>query len=552
MFMALSTNVLNAMKLSSSSLRPLTSSQPKTGVAPMTTTPVSQPSQGLSLASQQSGIQQAAATNPQLSKDINKALSTSEYGPGMTQSQATEAAHNVGATYDPNSQSSLRNERAQGANVGDIRDFDGVKWRWNGEMWEKEPGQSTGNTQSAADVLNTKYSGEDRSAIENILGGAGNAASTLSDLEKQARETGANLADLIEKKARESADAQYGAILSALGVQKGEVQKVGSEQSARAKEEAALGQTELTARETQGVSDIEKEKTGFVKQQAQDKEQLARNWRDLSLELQRVMRARGVQDSSYSGDKEAKLMGDFNKGLQVLAVKGEDTLKDFSDAITQTHDYYKRQQDQLDFQLRGQLSDIDTYVRQEVQKIQGQEGIALANKFSQINDAITQGQQLKTQIELKLLDQKASYAMWLDQVRVQYQTAVATAALGSVGSAKQKIADIAAYQKVIQQGLSDGSLSLMQTTLPNGNVQAVVHGTIGGQTITEPVSSEFVTTQQSNQSLNLATNVGKAANSLGLTSGTPEYNTFVSQYLPASSGVTGAIAAPQNKFLGLF
>lgn len=50
---------------------------------------------------------------------------------------------------DPNSRSNLPWERAQGANTGDIRDFGGTKWRWQGEKWEQEPGYNQPTTSSA-------------------------------------------------------------------------------------------------------------------------------------------------------------------------------------------------------------------------------------------------------------------------------------------------------------------------------------------------------------------------------------------------------------------
>src|SRR3990167_3744357 len=77
---------------------------------------------------------------------------------GVTQQRAAAVSQpNQQASVNPNSVSELRSERAMGANVGDIRDFGGQKFRWNGEVWEQEGGgggQVAGtSTQNASDVL---------------------------------------------------------------------------------------------------------------------------------------------------------------------------------------------------------------------------------------------------------------------------------------------------------------------------------------------------------------------------------------------------------------
>jgi len=46
---------------------------------------------------------------------------------------------------NPNSISDLRDVRARGANTGDIRDFNGQKWRWSGTQWSREGGGGSGS-----------------------------------------------------------------------------------------------------------------------------------------------------------------------------------------------------------------------------------------------------------------------------------------------------------------------------------------------------------------------------------------------------------------------
>lgn len=46
----------------------------------------------------------------------------------------------LGQTINPNMNTDLRSAKAQGANVGDFAyGYDNIKYRWNGENWEREP-----------------------------------------------------------------------------------------------------------------------------------------------------------------------------------------------------------------------------------------------------------------------------------------------------------------------------------------------------------------------------------------------------------------------------
>lgn len=48
--------------------------------------------------------------------------------------------------FDPNLQTDLRDVKAQGANVGDTRSYNGANYRWSGVNWEQSGGGSSGNS----------------------------------------------------------------------------------------------------------------------------------------------------------------------------------------------------------------------------------------------------------------------------------------------------------------------------------------------------------------------------------------------------------------------
>lgn len=70
---------------------------------------------------------------------------------------------------NPNAISDLRDVRSRGANTGDIRDFGGAKWRWDGTQWTAEGGggqsQSQGQPKTAAQVASS-LADEIRSAFD--------------------------------------------------------------------------------------------------------------------------------------------------------------------------------------------------------------------------------------------------------------------------------------------------------------------------------------------------------------------------------------------------
>lgn len=105
--------------------------------------------------------------------------------------------------YDPNSISTLRSIRAQGANVGDKRDFGGVLWRWNGKQWEaKNTGRSANNPKTFQEKTNPFISALRSIPIVDILSKSnirkdlGNIGSGVGDLFK------GNFGDSLDKLSR--------------------------------------------------------------------------------------------------------------------------------------------------------------------------------------------------------------------------------------------------------------------------------------------------------------------------------------------------------------
>ena len=520
------------------------------------------PEYGATEKAQSAGGQPTASMTPAQRTALEQQAKTTAGFPsaaGVTQQRAVNVSTPSSGqgnfpSQNPNSVGATTSEKSQGANVGDIRDFGGQAWRWDGGQWTIEGGGSsdTGGKVLGLDVAN-KLGQDNTAALKSQLNlddqGLNDYLQKVADDQRGSAE---DIANNILNTATANANAEYNAVLDALRVQKGEAETLGEKQRGRAKEEATIGEAELTSSEEKGVKDIESEKEGFVKESEKNKEMLARNWRDLSLEIQRVMRARGVQDSSYSADKESKLLLNFNKGLQTIAVESQDALKDFSDAVIETKDFYSREKNKLDFQLRGQLEDIDTFVRQTIQSVQAQEGVALAQKFAAINNAVKDANNLKKEVEMKIQDREAGLATWMAQAQTQYKYAVATAAQQSVGSARQSISNIATYNKMIMDGLDSGQLEIQKVQLSNGQSQYVAHGSIGGNEITEPLSNALVENQQNTQALQLATNVGKAATALY---GSDPLNKDRTNYVNQALGISTpqqAISTPEKKLFGIF
>jgi len=330
-----------------------------------------------------------------------------------------------------------------------------------------------------------------------IAGGMGAAdflsSQQLDDIYNRNRDNASNLATDIENTARANAEGEYSAIMDALKTKKGEVTNLGEQQKASVDKELGLGLEDLAAKQDTETKNIDKQKTQFQADTQQQNEDLGKQWRDTSLEVQRIMRARGVSESGFATGKETDLLMNFNKGLGMLAQKSSDALKSFADAATETVNFYTREKEKLQVTADDQKASIDTWVRQQVQDIQSQEGIALSQKLSQVRDAVLQGRQLKANVEQKIADQQLGLATYTYQMQQQYKYAVATAALGKVQTAQDQIKQASDLFNLTSTILKNGG-SIVQTKNKDGTDAFAVHGInpATGSAIDIPVTAGYV------------------------------------------------------------
>lgn len=309
------------------------------------------------------------------------------------------------------------------------------------------------------------------------------------------------LAKEIEDTARANAEREYQDVLSALGVQKQEVQTIGQQQRERIATQKEQGTQELEQKKQSETMGIQKEATQYSEDIGVQKDQLAQNWRDMSLQVQRIMRARGVQDSSYSSDKETQLLLDFNKGLRALATTSSRALKDFSDAVTETTRYYNSEQTKLSTQAAQADQDVDNWIRQQVESIQAQENKALSTKLVEIRDAISQGNQLKINAQQSIADKQYALDVWMVQTNTQFKQAVALAAQQKVSTAEDAIKQSKDLVDFAYSVLTKGGGEL--TVGADG--KPVIHGSVFNPTTNKfdefnyPVTSQFVNSFQTDQ-----------------------------------------------------
>lgn len=287
----------------------------------------------------------------------------------------------------------------------------------------------------------------------------------------QTRDRARALAEEQYRVETEAAERGYGDTMGQLRVQKGEVGTLGQQQRERIAKEKEMGTAELETRRASQEKEIGEQSEKFGKQMKGERETLARNWRDMSMELQRIMRARGVQDSSYSADKEARAMSEFNLGLNKLAETSQEAFKDFADAVIETNAFYKAEQNKLDFNAQQAQQDVDNWVRQRVQDIQAQEKVALSKKLNEINSALAKANQLKASVEQKIADQKMNMDTWLYQTMTNYKNAVSLAAQGKVQSAQTSVKDAFALSTAIGQQLSNKMATIREVPGTTGQYQ---------------------------------------------------------------------------------
>lgn len=286
-----------------------------------------------------------------------------------------------------------------------------------------------------------------------------------------------DLAAEIERVARENAEREYGDVMSALGVQKEEVARLGGQQKDRALIEKDLTEAELQSKLDTESKDIAKQRGGFIEESEKDRDKLGRAWKDMSLEVQRIMRGRGIADSSFATEKEVGVLKDFNAGLRELSTKKSSALNDFAEAAIETTQFYTRKKVQLAEEVRQRVEDVDNWVRGQVQTIQNQERVSLSKKLADINNAILQGRQIKTDIATKVAETELNFGMWLKQTEVNYKLAVAEAARGKTASAGQTIAQAAALSKNMFTLLENGQAQWVQNKDGTMGLQDAMTGT---------------------------------------------------------------------------
>lgn len=442
-----------------------------------------------------------------LEKQSGGSAITTSPNPNIGSDTASKQAAAQSGSIDPNTVSNLMSERAMGANVGDVRDFGGTKWRWNGAIWENLTPSSGGGE--------PPLSGEDiTKAITDIPGALDfldeNALKGIYDkYAGESRGRAGELAAEIENAARENAEREYKTTLDALGIQKGEVTTLSTQQRERLKAEGKLTEEELKAKEEKETKAIEGERAGFQEEIANTKEELARNWRDLSMEVQRIARARGIADSAFAASKETGLLMDFNKGLRKIASQSTDALTDFADAIIETNKFYTREQEKLSLNLQTALQDVDNWERQQVQKIQAQENVALNNKLADIRNAVVEAKQLRVNTEQKIADQQLALGTWIIQFQAQMKAAVATAAAGKVEDAWKNISNVRQNATIVNTLLQNGG-EIIPTKDEKGNISGgTLHGylpTADGsyEEVTLPLTAGFTQTKTLETAANIA------------------------------------------------
>lgn len=265
-----------------------------------------------------------------------------------------------------------------------------------------------------------------------------------------------SLARDIEETERANAESEYNAIMDSLRSKKDEVYRLADTQRKNIDEELKLGKDELADKEQTELRKIENEKQGFIQSNEEQKDSLARQWRDTSLQVQKIMRARGAADSSYTAGEEAKLLMDFNRGLNTLAQKAQSVLANFVDAAQETVKFYQRQQAKLESQARQSKQEIDNWVRSRIEEIQNQEKMALSDKLKAIRSAILQAKTLKTNVENQIANQQLSLATYINQIQQNYKNAVAAAAKGSLSEASKGIQDTSKMFKLISTIIDNG------------------------------------------------------------------------------------------------
>lgn len=478
-------------------------------------------------------------------EQITRVQNDPRFQPNTPENKGNPIVYDV--PNQPSSPNSTKYDKAENVNPNDkawaeqyLKDSNAGKVVFDGNLRSKAESILRGGDSQPQRQL----TGEEVNKMINDIGANGlidpNAVAEIYKKYGGAADRAADIAKDIENTARANAEAEYRDTMNALGVQKEEVVRVGEEQKGNIRKQKELTLSDLEAKKQSETGTIQENATGFADEVTKQKETLAKNWRDLSLYTQRIMRARGVSESSYANDAESKLLLDFNKGLRALSSSSTKALKDFSDAIVETSKFYERQAAQLDFDTNKAEQDVDTWVRQKIQGIQAEENKAMSTKLIEIRNAITEGNTLKKQTAQQIEEKKAALDTWLLQTTVQYKTAVALAAQNKVGDAAAGIKNTWDMVKFANDVLTQGG-GAIEINPQTG--QPAIHGKVLNTKSNQfdefwyPVTSGFAKAYETNQ----AYKASQAANA-GLLTGQPATQTTQNPLLQSPfQAILGAI-----------
>lgn len=268
--------------------------------------------------------------------------------------------------------------------------------------------------------------------------------SRMREIEKEISDRNNALAAAQEEAQIQGAERTYGAEMDLLRNQKGEVGTVASTQRNRLQEQKGLIKEDYEATKAKDIRDIEKQKTEGQEQKKGDEETLGRAWRDMTMQVQANMRARGIQDSQYAFSAEGDITKDFNSGLRNLQTSYTKVFDNLSQAVVDVNDTFSRESKKLDSEVASQTESIDAWERGQIIQIQGQENMSLARKLNAIQDATVKAQALRAQTQNAIDQQKLALETWLYQFNVQTKAAIEQAAYKqNVASAAETLSNIA-------------------------------------------------------------------------------------------------------------
>lgn len=319
--------------------------------------------------------------------------------------------------------------------------------------------------------------------------------SRMRELEQQITDRNNALAAAQEEAQIQGAERIYGAEKELLGAQKGEVGTVAKTQRNRLQEQKGLVKADYEANKAKDIRDIEKQQTEGQEQKKGDEETLGRAWRDMTMQVQANMRARGIQDSQYAFSAEGDITKDFNSGLRNLQTSYTKVFDNLSQAVVDVNDTYARENAKLESETAAQTESIDAWERGQIVQIQGQENMSLARKLNAIQDATVKAQNLRAQTQNAIDQQKMALETWLYQFNVQTKAAIEQAAYkNSASSAASTLQSLSQQASLMKNALETGQYAW---DAASGTYKTVVGGL--------PLTKKSVDEQEAENALKLQT-----------------------------------------------